>query len=89
MQQPKRADSAQALRPLKEFETEMFDQGLFCRVTSTIHISSAGRVRANSISWRAELCKTSRSTALLPDQFAIAIGKKGNTLIVTPVHCLL
>lgn len=75
--------------PFREIETEMFPKGLPCRVISAIRVLDTGRVKANGNSWLAELYDLNCSTTLLPDQPALAIGRKGNTLIVMPLHCLL
>lgn len=72
--------------PLEEISIEIFTKGLSCRVTGAIYLHKFGRVtvKSDGISWRAQLCETTCSTALLPGQLAIAVGRQGNTLIVKP-----
>lgn len=79
------------LTHIEEVATEKFAQGLDCCVTSAIYLYGFGRVtlKSDGISWRAQLCETECSTALLPGQPVIAISRQGNTLIVVPQHCLI
>lgn len=74
---------------LKALETEIFEKALPCRVTDTVNVMSAGRVTANGTSWRAEIYGLDCQVPLLPDQFAIALGKRGNTLLIIPIYCQL
>ncbi|MGB3297690.1 MAG: NfeD family protein [Phormidesmis sp.] len=73
--------------PLEELAIEVFTKSLSCRVTSAIYLHRFGRVTVENdgISWRAQLCETTGSAALLPGELAIAVGRQGNTLIVKPV----
>lgn len=75
--------------PFEEIEPEMFSTGLPCRVTNDVRMLDTGRVKANGKSWLAELYDLNCSATLLPGQPALAIGRRGNTLIVMPWHCLL
>lgn len=74
---------------LKELETEMFAKGKPCYVTSTVDVLSAGRVKADGTSWRAIQYGLDCGVPMRKHQFAIAVGKRGNTLLIIPVCCRL
>ncbi|MEL7226177.1 MAG: hypothetical protein AAGL17_15370 [Cyanobacteria bacterium J06576_12] len=75
--------------PLHAVSIVMFDKAIPCRVTDAVRIMDLGRVKASGYSWRAELYEKQCQTTLLPDQPALAIGRRGNILIIIPRHCLL
>lgn len=89
MKRPQFLEPTSSGSPFRELETEMFPRGLPCRVTKAVRVLDTGRVQANGGSWLAELYDLNCSTTLLLDQPVLAIGRKGNTLIVIPLHCLL
>lgn len=67
----------------------MFPKGLPCRVIEAVRVLDRGRVKFNGIWFAAHLYEPNCTATLLPDQEALAIGRKGNTLIIMPLHCLL
>lgn len=75
--------------PFIELETEMFQNGLACRVVEAVRLLDRGRVKFKGIRYPARLYEPNCATTLLPDQEALAIGRKGNTLIIMPLHCIL
>lgn len=75
--------------PLIELETEMFQNGLACRVVEAVRLLDRGRVKFSGVLYPARLYEPNCTTTLLPEQEALAIGRQGNTLIIMPLHCLL
>lgn len=78
------------ISPFEELETEMFSKGVACRVIEDVRALDTGRVKLNGNEWKAQLYELNCiTTSLLSGQPALVIGRKGNTLIIMPLHCLL
>lgn len=68
---------------------DMFPVGLRCQVTEEIPILDTGWVMANGREWRAEIYQMNCQTKLLVGQRVDAIGRRGTTLLVIPLHCII
>lgn len=67
----------------------MFQNGFACRVVEAVPAWDRGRVKFNGTRYPARLYEPNCTATLLPEQPALVIGRKGNTLIIMPLHCLL